>query len=58
MPFRSTYLLLKNGLVIRDSEGREAVDILCDVDQAKGLHELASQICLDIEESIRVSHEI
>ena len=54
-PFRSACLTLKNGLVIRDSEGREAAEILCDIDQAKGLCELASQICpdaaLDIEEA-------
>jgi len=53
--------MLKNGLVIRDSEGREATEILCDIDQAKGLRELASQICpdaaLDIEESIRLLRE-
>jgi hypothetical protein len=61
VPFRSTYLMLKNGLVIRDSEGREAAEILCEIDQAKGLRELASQICpdaaLDIEESIRLLRE-
>jgi hypothetical protein len=62
VPFRSTYLeMLKSGLVIRDSERREAAEILCDIDQAKGLRELASQICpyagLDIEESIRLLRE-
>ena len=58
VPFRSSYLMLKNGLVIRESEGHEVVEILCDIDEAKGLRELASQICpdaaLDIEESIRL----
>jgi len=62
VPFRSTYLMLKNGLIIRDSEGRETVKFLCDMDQAKGLGELASQICpdaaLDIEESIRLAREM
>ena len=61
MPFRSTYLMLKNGLIIRGSEGGEAAEILCDIDQAKGLRELASEICpdaaLDIEQSIRLSRE-
>ena len=61
VPFRSTYLMLKNGLVIRDRAGREAAEILCDIDQAQGLRELASQICpdaaIDIEESIRLLHE-
>jgi len=56
VPFRSSFLMLKNGLVIRDSTGRETVEILCDMVQANGLRELASQICpdaaLDIEESI------
>jgi hypothetical protein len=62
VPFRSTYLMLKNGLIIRDSEGRETVEILCGMDQAKELCELASQICpdaaLDIEESIRLAREM
>ena len=61
VPFRSTYLMLKNGLVTRDSADRETVEILCDMDQAKALHELASQICpdaaLDVEESILVMRE-
>jgi hypothetical protein len=59
VPFRSTYLLLKNGPVIRDNNGRQAVEILCDSDEADGLRELASQICpdaaLDIAESIRLA---
>lgn len=61
VPFRSTYLMLKNGLVVRDAEGREAAEILCDLDQAKELRELASQIhpdaALDIEQSIQLSCE-
>jgi hypothetical protein len=35
VPFRSTYLMLKNGLVIRDSEGHEGAEILCDIDERK-----------------------
>jgi hypothetical protein len=43
VPFRSTCLMLKNGLVIRKSEGHEAAEILCDIDEAKGLREIASR---------------
>ena len=61
VPFRASFLMLKNGLVIRDSAGRETVEILCHIDQANGLRELASQICpdaaLDIAESIQLLRE-
>ncbi len=47
VPFRSTYLMLKNGLIMRNGEGREAAEILCNIDQAKGLRKLAGQIWPD-----------
>jgi hypothetical protein len=37
--------MLKNGLVIRKSEGHEAAELLCDIDEAKGLREIASRHC-------------
>lgn len=39
--------MLRNGLIMRNGEGREAAEILYNIDRAKALCELASQICPD-----------
>jgi hypothetical protein len=42
---RPEYELLKNGIITKDREKRDAVEILCDVEDAKMILDLASQIC-------------
>jgi hypothetical protein len=53
---RPEYEMLKNGLITRDHEQRTAVELLCEVDEATFLLDLASQIYPDaavhIQESI------
>jgi hypothetical protein len=36
---------LKNGIVSRDSDGHEIVQILCDHDHAKKILEMTAQLC-------------
>jgi dUTPase len=39
------YLMLKNGIVQRDSEGNEVVQILCNRERAKVLLETVAKVC-------------
>ena len=41
---RTEYETLKNGVIKREGKKRVAVEILCTVEDAKMLHQLASQI--------------
>jgi hypothetical protein len=56
-PSRPEYEMLKNGLIIRDREQRTAVELLCELDEATLLLDLASQIypkaAVHVQESIR-----
>jgi len=46
-PSRPEYEMLKNGLIIRDREQRTAVELLCDIDEATLLLDLARQMYPD-----------
>jgi hypothetical protein len=37
--------MLKNGVVSRDTEGNEVVQILCDRERAKKILEMIAQLC-------------
>ena len=54
--------MLKNSLIMYNGAGREAAESLCDIDQTKGLHELAGRICpdavLDSQESVRLARDV
>ena len=39
------YAKLKNGVVLRDSDGNEIVEILCEHDRAKKILEMTAQLC-------------
>jgi hypothetical protein len=39
------YVKLKNGVVLRDTNGNETVEILCDHDRAKKILEMTAQLC-------------
>ena len=39
------YIKLKNGVVLRDSDGNEIVEILCEHDRAKKILEMTAQLC-------------
>lgn len=39
------YLMLKNGIIQRDAEGNEVVQILCDSERAKVILELVASLC-------------
>jgi hypothetical protein len=39
------YRMLKNGVVSRDAEGNEVVQILCDHERAKMILEMIAQLC-------------
>lgn len=39
------YVKLKNGVVLRDTNGNETVEILCDRDRAKKILEMTAQLC-------------
>jgi hypothetical protein len=39
------YKKLKNGVVLRDADGHEVVEILCDHDRAKKILEMTAQLC-------------
>ena len=58
---RPEYELLKNGIITKDREKRDAVEILCDVEDAKMILDLASQICphaaAHVQESISVARK-
>jgi hypothetical protein len=41
----SEYIRLKNGIVSRDADGHEIVQILCDHDHAKKILEMTAQLC-------------
>lgn len=41
---RPEYEMLKNGIITEDREKRRAVEILCDVDDAKMILDLASKV--------------
>ena len=39
------YVKLKNGVVLRDTNGNETVEIQCDHDRAKKILEMTAQLC-------------
>jgi hypothetical protein len=39
------YAKLKNGVVLRDSDGNEIVEILCERERAKKILEMTAQLC-------------
>jgi hypothetical protein len=39
------YVKLKNGVVLRDTNGNETVEILCDHDRAKKILEMTARLC-------------
>jgi hypothetical protein len=39
------YIKLKNGVVLRDANGNEIVEILCEHDRAKKILEMVAQLC-------------
>ena len=39
------YVKLKNGVVLRDADGNEIVEILCDQNRAKKILEMTAQLC-------------
>lgn len=39
------YVKLKNGVILRDTNGNETVEILCDHDRAKKILEMTAQLC-------------
>jgi hypothetical protein len=39
------YVKLKNGVVLRDPDGHEIVEILCDQSRAKKILEMTAQLC-------------
>jgi dUTPase len=39
------YLMLKNGVIVRDSEGTEVVQILCNRERAKMILEAIAALC-------------
>lgn len=41
----SEYILLKNGIVSRNDDGHEVVQILCDRDRAKRILEAIAHLC-------------
>ena len=51
------HIVLKNGVIVRDSSGERVVQILCKAEHAKMLASLAQKICPDavssIEEAIK-----
>ena len=51
---RAEYALLKNGVVARDNEGKEQVEILCDEEQAKQIVNFAATDCPEIVPAVRV----
>ena len=51
---RAEYALLKNGVVIRNGEGNEEVEILCDAAGAKGMMDFAATECPEMIPFIRV----
>lgn len=38
-------IALKNGVLLRDADGNEVVEILCNQDRAKKILELTAQLC-------------
>ena len=56
---RPEYEMLKNGVITQDREKRRAVEILCDLEDAKMILDLASEICPHaaphVEESISLA---
>jgi hypothetical protein len=59
---RPEYELLKNGAITRDRQQRRGVEILCEVDDAKGILELANAIYPDVvphvQESISLARRL
>ena len=53
---RAEYALLKNGVVTRNREGNEEVEILCDAAGAKRMMEFAATGCPEIIPFIRMSN--
>lgn len=39
------YIKLKNGVVLRDADGNEVVQVLCDRDRAQKILEMTAQLC-------------
>ena len=46
------YVLLKNGVILKDSCGHRMVQVLCSAEHAKMLSSLAQKICPDAVSSI------
>ena len=42
------YVKLKNGVVLRDTNGNEIVEILCEHDHAKKILEMTAQLCPEV----------
>lgn len=47
------YVLLKNGVIDRDAQGRKHVQILCDAKTAKVLMECAERLCPEVVKQIQ-----
>jgi hypothetical protein len=58
---RPEYEMLKNGIITQDREKRPAVEILCEVEDARMILELASEIyphaVAHVEESINLARK-
>jgi hypothetical protein len=51
---RAEYALLKNGVIIRDREGKEQVEILCGPQEAKQIVDFAASDCPELSPFISV----
>ena len=47
-PTRAEYLWLKNGIIARNGDGREEVQILCDNERAKLIMDYAARACPEV----------
>jgi hypothetical protein len=51
---RAEYALLKNGVIVRNSEGKEQVEIICDANKAKQIVNFAATDCPELSPFINI----
>jgi hypothetical protein len=52
------YLLLRNGVIVRDDQGAQLVQILCDVDKVPAILAMIDDVCPEFSDQVRQRPDI
>lgn len=52
------YLLLRNGVIVRDDDGAQLVQILCDAEKLPAILAMINDICPEFSDQVRQRPEV